>query len=77
MHLIKTIKIEQTFGKLSVLNKSRISKLGEISLSVVLFHLVHISGQVPTRLWSKSSRGLIFTMGICIGFSDIVTLMGQ
>ena len=65
------------FVKLSVLTKSIISKVGEISFSVVQLHLVHFSAQVPTRLWSKSSRGLIGTKGICIGFSDIVALIGK
>ena len=75
--LIKTLKREQTFGKLSIITKSRISKLGEIIFLMVRFHLVHFSVQVPTKLWSKPSCGLIGTKGICIGFSDFVALVGQ
>ena len=76
-HLIKTNKREQTFVKLSIVTKYRISKIGEIIFSVVRFHLVHFSVQVPTRFLSESSRGLIGTKELCIGFSDIVELMGQ
>ena len=77
MHSIKITKIKQTFGKLSIITKSIISKLGEVSFSVVLFHLVHFSVQVPTSLLSKSSCGLIVTKGLYIGFSGLVALMGQ
>ena len=75
--LIKNIKRDLFFGKLSILNKSRISELGEISFSVVRLHLVHFSVKVPTSLWSKSSCGLICTEVFCIGFSNIIVLMGQ
>ena len=71
------MKREFVFFKLSILTKSIISNLGEIILSVFRFYLVHFSAQVPTRLWYKSSRGLIGTKGVCIGFSDIVALIGQ
>ena len=52
-------------------------KLGENWFSLVQFHLVHSSVQVPTWLWSKSSIGLIGTKGLCIGFIDIDALVGQ
>ena len=75
--LVKTIKREQTFEKLSILTKSTISKLGGIIFSLVQFHLVHFSVKVPTRLWSKSSCCLIDTKILCIDFIDIVALIGQ
>ena len=74
---IKSIKREQIFGKLSILTQSRKYKLGEISFSVFQFYLVHFSVQVPTRLWYKSSHGLIGKKGIYIGFNDIVALVGK
>ena len=57
--------------------ESRKSKIGEIWLSKNWFHLVHSSVQVPTWCWSKYRRGFIWTMGLCIGFSDIVAFVGQ
>ena len=51
--------------------------MSKISLSVVLFCLVHFSVQVCTWWWSKSSRFLIGTKGICIGFIDIIALVGN
>ena len=59
------------------LTQSRKSKIGDICFSVVRFRLLHFSVQVPTWWWSKYSRGLIGTKGICIGFSDIVAPVGQ
>ena len=53
------------------------SKLGDIWFSVVRFHLLHSSAQFPTWWWSKSWGGLIGTKGICIGFSDLVALLGK
>ena len=44
---------------------------------MVPFQLVHSSVQVPTWWWFKSSRGLIGTEGICIGFSEIVSFIGH
>ena len=57
--------------------ESRKSKLGEIWFSVVRFRLIHFSVQFLTWWWSKSSRGLICTKGLYIGFSDIVAIMGK
>ena len=48
-----------------------------IDLSVVRIHLVRFSVQVKTWWWSKSSRGLIGTEGVCIGFIEIVALVGS
>ena len=44
---------------------------------MVWFLLVQFSVQVPTWWWSKSSRGLIVTKGVCICFSDIVAPVGH
>ena len=44
------------------------SKLGEITISVVQFHLVHFRVQVLTWWWSKSHSGLIGAKGLCIEF---------
>ena len=63
--------------KISNLTSSINSKLGEIWFSVVRFHLVHSSVQVPTWWWSKSSFSLIGTKGLCIGCIDSEALMGQ
>ena len=57
--------------------ESRKSKLGEISFSMVWFHLVKSSVQVPIWWWSKSWSGLLVTKGSCIGFSDIDDSVGQ
>ena len=67
----------QARHKISNLTSSRNSKLGEILISVVRFHLVHSCVQVPTWWWSKSSFGLIGTKGICIDFIDSGALLGQ
>ena len=48
-----------------------------INFSVVRIHLFHFSVQVTTWCWSESSCGLIGTEGICIGFIDIVALVGR
>ena len=48
-----------------------------VNSSVVLIHLVHFSVQVTTCLWSESSRILIGAEGICIGFIDIIVLVGR
>ena len=47
-----------------------------INFSEVRIHLVHFSVQVTTCWWSESSRGLIGADGVCIGFVDIVALVG-
>ena len=47
-----------------------------INLSVVQFNLVNPSVQVPNWWWAESSRGLIGTEGICIGFGYIVLHLG-
>ena len=52
-------------------------KMGKIIFSVVQFHLLQFSVQVPTILWSKYSRALVGKKGICISFSEIVALVGQ
>ena len=59
------------------LTKSRKSKLGEISFSVICCSPVHFIVQVLTWWWSKSSRGLIGTKGFFIGIIDIVAPVGQ
>ena len=51
-----------------IIDWSRYSKLGEIIVSVVRFHLLHFSVQVTTWWWSKSPSGLIGAKGICIKF---------
>ena len=43
---------------------------------MVRIHLVNFSVQFTTWLWLESSRGLICTVVICIGFIDIVALVG-
>ena len=63
--------------KLIASHNSGNSKLGVIWFSLVRFHLIHSSVQVPTWWWSKSSFGLIGMKGICIGFIDSGALMGQ
>ena len=67
-------KREQTFWKLSIWNELWILNLGDISFSMVRFHLVHFSVQVSTWWWSKSSRGLVGADGLCIGFIEILFL---
>ena len=53
------------------------SAIGHINSSVVRFHLVKLRVQFPTWWWFKSSCGLIGTNRLCIGFSDIVAIVGQ
>ena len=60
----------QTRQKITNYTSSWNSKLDEILISVVQFHLVHFCVQVPTWWWSKYSFGLIDTTGLCIGFID-------
>ena len=48
-----------------------------INFSVFQIHLVHFSVQVTTWWWSESSRGLIGAEGLCIGFIEIVVLVGH
>ena len=72
-----TIKRGQTLGKWSICTESIISKLGVINVSVFLFHLVYFSVQVTAWWWSESSRGLIGTEDICIGFIGIVPPIGH
>ena len=58
----------QARNKITNYTSSRNSKLGDILISVVQFHLVHWSVQVTTWWWSKSPFGLIGATGIFIGF---------
>ena len=47
-----------------------------MNLLVVQFHLVNCSVKGTKFRWAESSRGLIGTEGICIGFSDTVMPVG-
>ena len=63
--------------KISNLTSSINSKIGEIWLSVVRFHLVHSSVQILTWWWFNSPFSLIGTKGFYVGFIDSGALMGQ
>ena len=67
----------QARHKISNSTSSRNSKLGEILISVVQFHLVHLSVQVATWWWYKFLFGLIGTTGLCIDFIDSGALLEQ
>ena len=71
----QNISLYQELSRL-VLDRE-LKKLVVIIFSVVQIHLVHFSVQVATWRWSGYSYGLIVTEGLCIGFSDIVALVGQ
>ena len=58
----------QARHKISNSTSSWNSKLGEILISVVKFHLVHFYVQVATWWWYKCSFDLTGTTGICIDF---------
>ena len=72
LFLSSTSQVNQNQARHKITNytSSWNSKLGEILISVVQFHLVHFCVQLPTWWWSKSSFGLIGTTGIFIGFID-------
>ena len=70
-------KIEETFVKSLICTESRKSKVGVISFLVVWFHFLRFSVQVTAWWWFKPSRGLIGANGLCIGFIDIVALVGK
>ena len=66
--IIKLLYQNQARNKITNYTSSWNSKLGEILISVVQFHLVHFCVQVPTWWWSKSPYGLIGNTGLCIDF---------
>ena len=67
----------QARHKISNLTSSRNSKLDEILISVVRFHLEHSCVIVATLWWSKYSFGLIGTKELCIEFIGSGALIGQ
>ena len=74
--IIKLLYQNRARKKIKNYTSSWNSKLGEIIISVVQFHLVHFCFQVPTWWWSKSPSGLIGDTGLCIDFIDSGSLSG-
>ena len=77
LHWINNIEKEKYYGKLSILTGSRISKLVEINILVVWFHLVYFGVQVPTCWWSKYSHSFIGTEGFLLVLLTLLCFWGH